>query len=218
LREGEQVHCFTVKTGWFQTNHFVGTLLIDLYSLRIGDAYKVFEEMQVRNVVAWTAIIRAYISVGDVESARQLFDQTTDRDVVLWNTMMLGYTEQGDMVATRKLFAQMPCCDRDAMAWNTVLLGYANADGNLVEECERFFFEEMPADKKTVFSWNGLIGVYSRHGRFSCVLSAFHQMLLHASSNRVVDPGEATLSIILSACSKLGALGWGRGIHSYAAK
>nr|UPT48629.1 pentatricopeptide repeat protein AaPPR512 [Agave angustifolia] len=218
LREGEQVHCFTVKTGWFQTNHFVGTLLIDLYSLRIGDAYKVFEEMQVRNVVAWTAIIRAYISVGDVESARQLFDQTTDRDVVLWNTMMLGYTEQGDMVATRKLFAQMPCCDRDAMSWNTVLLGYANADGNLVEECERFFFEDMPSDKRNVFSWNGLIGVYFRHGWFSSVLSAFRQMLFHASSNHVVEPSEATLSIVLSACSKLGTLGWGRGIHSYAAK
>ena len=84
-------------------------------SAGIQRAYKVFEDMKVRNVVAWTAIIRAYISVGYTESACQLFDQATDRDVVLWNTMILGYTERGDMVAARKIFAQCPAVNE--MPW-----------------------------------------------------------------------------------------------------
>lgn len=218
LRDGEQIHCFAIKTGWFQSNRFVGTILIDMYSSMIENAYKVFEEMPVRNVVSWTAIIRAYISIGDVRSARRLFDQTTDRDVVLWNTLISGYAEHGDVVDARELFEQMPHHDRDAMAWNTVLLGYANVDGNIVEECERFFFEEMPSEKKNVFSWNGLIGVYSRHGLFYRVLSTFNQMLFHTSSRPDVKPNDATLSAVLSACSKLGALFVGRLVHSYAAK
>lgn len=217
LRDGEQVHCFTVKTGWFWCNSFVGTTLIDLYALRVDDARKVFEDMPVKDVVSGTAMVRAYVSSGDVECARLVFDWMANRDVVLWNTMISGYTKRGDVLSARGLFEQMPHCDKDSMAWNTVLLGYAGADGSLLEECERFF-EEMPDEKKNSFSWNVLIGVYSRHGQFASVLSAFTQMLFHASCSRAVEPNDATLAVVLSACSKLGALGWGRGIHSYATK
>ncbi|ONK60973.1 uncharacterized protein A4U43_C08F24670 [Asparagus officinalis] len=213
LSDGEQVHCFTIKTGWFRCNSFVGTTLIGMYSSSIDEARKVFEEMPIKDVVSQTAIIRAYVCAGDVDSARELFDRMVDRDVVLWNTMISGYTDQGDMRPARELFAQMPNHERDPMAWNTVLLGYANADGGLVDECERFFFEEMPGEKKNIFSWNGLIGVYSRHGRFSRTLVAFKQML-----NCAVEPNDASMALVLSTCAKTGALSFGKGIHSYASK
>ncbi|KAK2979949.1 hypothetical protein RJ640_017964 [Escallonia rubra] len=206
LQEGEEVHCLVLKVG-FNSNPYVGTTLLDMYSSAgvIGSAYKVFSEISVRNVVAWTSMINGYLLHGDVISARQLFDLAPDRDVVLWNSMVSGYIQCGDIVAARDLFDVMP--NRDLMSWNTLLNGYANSGD--VEGCEKLF-EEMP--EKNVFSWNGLIGGYAHHGRFFEVLDAFERML----NETQVLPNDATLVIVLSACSRLGALDMGKRVHIYA--
>ncbi|KAL5763543.1 hypothetical protein ACOSP7_019807 [Xanthoceras sorbifolium] len=206
LREGKEVHCFVIKSG-FGANAFVGTSLIELYSSGrvIKAAYKVFGEMVERNVVAWTAMINGYISCGDIASARCLFELAPERDVVLWNTMVVGYIELGNMVEARKLFDQMP--KKDVMSWNTVLVGYAN-NGD-VKECERLF-EEMP--ERNVFSWNGLIGGYAHNGSFFKVLDALKRMLIEGR----VFPNDVTLVIVLSVCARLGAFALGKWVHVYA--
>ncbi|KAF5206278.1 Pentatricopeptide repeat-containing protein [Thalictrum thalictroides] len=206
LRKGKEVHCIVIKSG-FNENHFIGTNLVDVYSIEgeIESARKVFDEMPMRNVVAWTTIISGYISSGDVESARGLFDRSTDRDVIMWNIMISGYIGKGDMVTARKLFDEMGT--RDVMSWNTILTGYVNNDD--LEESERFF-EEIP--QKNVFSWNGLIAGYANKGRFFDVLRAFNKMLAESS----VRPNDVTLVYVLSACSRLGALSLGKWVHVYA--
>ncbi|GAV89142.1 PPR domain-containing protein/PPR_2 domain-containing protein/PPR_3 domain-containing protein [Cephalotus follicularis] len=206
LIEGEEVHCFVIKSG-FRANQFVGTALIEMYSSEgpLGDAYKVFGEMLQRNVVAWTSMINGYILSGDIVSARRLFDLAPERDIVLWNIMVSGYIELGAMVEARKLFHGMP--NRDVMSWNTMLHGYANVGD--IEACERLF-EEMP--ERNTFSWNGLIGGYARNGCFSEVLGAFKTMLVDGK----VLPNDATLVTALSACARLGALDLGKWVHAYA--
>ncbi|XP_057477836.1 pentatricopeptide repeat-containing protein At1g08070, chloroplastic-like [Actinidia eriantha] len=206
LQEGERVHCVVVKIG-FKSNPFIGTTLIDVYSSggAIRCAHKVFGEMTVRNIVAWTSMINGYISSRDLVSARSLFDLAPERDIVLWNTMVSGYIERRDMVAARKLFDVMP--NRDLMSWNTLLNGYGNnAD---VEGCEKLF-KEMP--ERNIFSWNGLIGGYARNGRFFEVLRTFKRMLRESD----VCPNDATLVTVLSACARLGALDMGKWVHVYA--
>ncbi|KAK4591915.1 hypothetical protein RGQ29_016400 [Quercus rubra] len=204
--EGQEVQCVAIKGG-FRANPFVGTTLIDMYADggAVREAYKVFGEMVERNVVAWTSMISGYILCCDMVSARRLFDLAPERDVVLWNTMVSGYIELGDMVAARKLFDEMP--NRDVMSWNTVLNGYAN-NGD-VEVCERLF-EEMP--ERNIFSWNGLIGGYARNRKFFEVMETFKRMLIEGN----VLPNDATLVIVLSACSRLGALDLGKWVHAYA--
>lgn len=206
LCEGAQVHSFVFKNG-FKANLFVGNTLIEMYS-GAGEsklAYKVFGEMPLRNVVAWTSMINGFISCGYMEAARNLFDLAPERDVVLWNIVVSGYIEIGDMETARKLFDEIPL--KDVMSWNTMLSGYAS-NGDL-EACEKLF-KEMP--KRNVFSWNGLIGAYAGHARFFEVLTTFKQML----SDFEVLPNDATLVTVLSACARLGALDLGKWLHVYA--
>ncbi|XP_065880721.1 pentatricopeptide repeat-containing protein At1g08070, chloroplastic [Euphorbia lathyris] len=204
--EGKEVHCYVIKSG-FRANLFVGTMLIDLYSsVRIiGAAYKVFNEMLERNVFAWTSMIKGFISCDDIETAHRLFDLAPERDIVLWNTVISGYIEKGDMLTARELFSRMP--RKDVMSWNTILSGYANK-GDL-QAFERLF-DEMP--ERNVFSWNILIGGYARNGHFLKVLSSFKSMLVE----RNVDPNDATLVTVLSACARLGALNLGKWVHVFA--
>ncbi|PSR88284.1 Pentatricopeptide repeat-containing protein [Actinidia chinensis var. chinensis] len=205
LQEGERVHCFVVKIG-FKSNPFIGTTLIDMYSSggAIRRAHKLFGEMTLRNIVAWTSMVNGYILSRDVVSARRLFDSAPERDAVLWNTMVSGYIECMDMVGARKLFDVMP--NRDLMSWNTLLNGYGNnAD---VEGCEKLF-KEMP--ERNIFSWNGLIRGYARNGRFFEALSTFKRMLRESD----MCPNDATLVTVLSACARLGALDLGKWVHVY---
>ncbi|XP_039170669.1 pentatricopeptide repeat-containing protein At3g29230-like [Eucalyptus grandis] len=206
LMEGQEVHCFVMKSG-FKDDPFVGTTLIEMYSTggKAGTAYKAFGEMLERNVVAWTLMIHGYISCGDVGSARHLFDMAPERDIVLWNTMISGYIKAGDMAAARELFNAMP--NRDVMSWNTMLNGYAN-NGDL-DACE-MMFEEMP--ERNIFSWNGLIGGYALNGNFLRVLATFKRMLIEGT----VSPNDATLMTVLSACGRLGSLDLGKWVHVYA--
>ncbi|KAK6157675.1 hypothetical protein DH2020_011923 [Rehmannia glutinosa] len=206
LREGEEVHCLAVKNG-FKSNTYVGTNLIELYSGggHVGLAYRVFTEMVLRNVVSWTAMINGYVANGDLVSARRLFDLAPERDVVLWNRMVTSYMESGDMVEAKRLFDVMP--GKDLMSFNTLLNGYAN-NGD-VEGCEKLF-DAM--EGRNIFSWNGLIGGYARNERFVDVLGAFKRML----KETMVQPNDATLVNVLAACSKLGALEFGKWVHVYA--
>lgn len=205
LRQGEELQCFSIKTG-FRSNAYLGTKLIEMYSCAglIVSANKVFCEMVEKNVVTWTSMINGYLLNKDLVSARHFFDLSPERDTVLWNTMVSGYIEMGNMMEARSLFDQMPC--RDVMSWNTVLEGYANIGD--IEACERVF-DEMPA--RNVFSWNGLIKGYAQNGRVSEVLDSFKRMV----DEGIVVPNDATLTLVLSACAKLGALDFGKWVHKY---
>nr|XP_027102661.1 pentatricopeptide repeat-containing protein At3g29230-like [Coffea arabica] len=206
LKEGEMVHSLVLKFG-FKSNTYVGSTLIEMYARagQVSCACRVFAEMVLRNVVTWTSMINGFVLNGDLVSARRLFDLAPERDVVLWNTMLLGYIEHVDMAEARKLFDVMP--NKDLMSWNTMLNGYAN-NGD-VERCEELF-EEMP--QRNIFSWNGLIGGYAHNGRFVEVLGTFKRMLNESD----VQPTDATLVNVLSACARLGALDLGKWVHVYA--
>ncbi|OAY75005.1 Pentatricopeptide repeat-containing protein, chloroplastic [Ananas comosus] len=204
--DGEEVHCVVIKTG-FEGDAFVVPALIEMYAKmgRIGRARKAFEQMCEKNAVAVTAMIAAYLTVGDVGCAREIFDRTAERDIIMWNTMISWYSARGDIGTAQELFDQMTC--QDVMSWNTLLLGYAECGD--VEACERLF-NEMP--EKNVFSWNGLIGAYVRSNMNSEALNTFNRLL----SSPDVEPNDATIVAVLSACSKLGFLNWGRWLHVYA--
>lgn len=206
LKEGEMVHSLVLKFG-FKSNTYVGSTLIEMYASagQVSCAYRVFAEMVLRNVVTWTSMINGFVSNGDLVSARRLFDLAPERDIVLWNTMLLGYIERADMVEARELFDVMP--NKDMISWNTMLNGYAN-NGD-VEGCAELF-EEMP--QRNIFSWNGLIGGYAHNGRFVEVLGTFKRMLNESD----VQPTDATLVNVLSACARLGALDLGKWVHVYA--
>lgn len=206
LIKAEELHSLVLKVG-FKSNTYVGSTLIDVYSSvgQVRYAERVFNEMVLRNVVTWTSMMNGFVSNGDLISARRLFDLAPERDVVMWNNMVSAYIRCGNMIEARKLFDMMP--GKDLMSWNTLLNGYMN-NGD-VEGCEKLF-QEMP--ERNIFSWNALIGGYAHNGMFFEVLSTF-KMMLHKCD---LQPNDATLVNVLTACARLGALDLGKWVHLYA--
>ncbi|KAJ6677156.1 PPR CONTAINING PLANT-LIKE PROTEIN [Salix viminalis] len=74
-------------------------------------------------------------------------------------------------------------------------------------EASRQLFEEIPNPE--LVAWNIMIDCHVSCGKFSEALDMFSRMLRFG-----IEPDEATFVVILSACSTLGALDFGRWVHS----
>ncbi|KAL0917329.1 hypothetical protein M5K25_012384 [Dendrobium thyrsiflorum] len=205
-----QIQCQVIIHGLLQNRQLAPKAAIAYFETgNLASARQLFDQILQPGTVLWNVMLKGYTEAGLHKDTLLLFSQMKRRDleehdVILWDIMISAYVELGDMTAAKELFSRMPV--RDVKSWNTILLGYAiGAD---IGACERFF-AIMP--DRNVFSWNGLIGGYARHGKFSDVLNVFHRMLI--STN--IKPNDAMLMVVLSSCSKLGALNWGRWIHLY---
>ncbi|XP_028096538.1 putative pentatricopeptide repeat-containing protein At1g74400 [Camellia sinensis] len=74
LIEGKQIHALVINLGFEPIIH-LQTSLIDLYS-GVGDisnAHHVFDEIPIKNVVCWTALISGYVDNQKPNKALQLF-------------------------------------------------------------------------------------------------------------------------------------------------
>ncbi|KAK1286374.1 Pentatricopeptide repeat-containing protein [Acorus calamus] len=65
LKLGRRIHTHVWKCG-FESDVFVKTSLVGLYAKcgSLVDAHEMFDEMQVRNAVSWTALITGYMENG----------------------------------------------------------------------------------------------------------------------------------------------------------
>ncbi|KAF0889569.1 hypothetical protein E2562_028663 [Oryza meyeriana var. granulata] len=120
VHEGLQLHGFLAKTGLGSSVH-VGAALLDLYGNigRVGDAWRVFDEMPVKNVVVGNTMVACNVRAGDVAAAQEVFDGMTERDPISWNTLMSGYLRLGDAATVRELFDEMAV--RNLNSWNIMI-------------------------------------------------------------------------------------------------
>ncbi|CAJ1921107.1 unnamed protein product [Sphenostylis stenocarpa] len=73
LHIGRGVHGWTIKCG--ATDVFVETAIVDFYTKSgcMSEAFRQFSQMQVHNVVSWTAIISGFVQEDDIIFALKLF-------------------------------------------------------------------------------------------------------------------------------------------------
>ncbi|KAF3518249.1 hypothetical protein DY000_02061994 [Brassica cretica] len=91
----------------------------------------------------------------------------------------------------------------------TSLLNMYSSCGDLASAHR--LFDEMP--ERNVISWSSLISGYVTCGRNREALGLFREMQLSK-----IRPNEFTLSAVLSACGRLGALEEGKWVHAYVDK
>ncbi|WCJ21010.1 Pentatricopeptide repeat (PPR) superfamily protein [Euphorbia peplus] len=97
-----------VKTG-FEHNLAVSNSLITL-CLRLGEidlARRVFDSMDVKDVVSWTAILDMYIEMGDLVEARRIFEAMPERNEISWSAMIARCSQRGYPEESLKLFRRM---------------------------------------------------------------------------------------------------------------
>ncbi|CBI15077.3 unnamed protein product, partial [Vitis vinifera] len=190
-----------------------------------------------------TALIDMYAKCGRIDCARRVFDGLHKRDLLTWTSMISGLSMHGLGAECLWTFSEMLAegfkpdditllgvlngCSHSGLVEEEIVHGMVVKSGfesnlyvgnSVINMCSVFarmedarkVFNQM--SERDVFSWTSLLGGYAKHGEMDrASLTFFCNMLCDDR----VNPNEAVLVCVLSACAHLGALDQGNWIHLY---
>ncbi|KAI3870740.1 hypothetical protein MKX03_024094 [Papaver bracteatum] len=104
----QQVHAQILVAGLL-SNMVLSSSTVDAYAKcgLIKDAFKLFNGMMEKDVLAWTTMVSGYANSGDLESARELFAQMPEPNPVSWTVLIEAYVRNGQGHEALKLFEEM---------------------------------------------------------------------------------------------------------------
>lgn len=207
LGYGVQLHCLAMTTG-FIINVYVGSSLISLYHRcgELGSAYRVFEEMPVRNVVSWTAIIVGFAQEWQVDVCLELYremrNSTWKPNDFTFTSLLSACTGSGALGHGRSAHCQIIQMGFEAYVQiaNALISMYCKC-GSVSDAY--YIFDNMLS--KDLVSWNSMIAGYAQHG---LALQAIH--LFQVMKKQKLKPDAITFLGVLSSCRHVGFVrqGW----------
>ncbi|KAK7344426.1 hypothetical protein VNO77_14005 [Canavalia gladiata] len=136
----------------------------------------------------------------------QIFLLGLANDSFVQTSLINMYSSCASLAFARHVFDEIP--HPDLPSWNAII--HANAKVGMIH-IARKLFDQMP--QRNVISWSCMIHGYVGCGEHKAALSLFRN--LQMLEGRKLRPNEFTLSAVLSACARLGALQHGKWVHAY---
>ncbi|XP_024970900.1 pentatricopeptide repeat-containing protein At3g47530 isoform X1 [Cynara cardunculus var. scolymus] len=206
---GLQIHARILRDG-HHSDSLLLTTLMDFYSCsgKCDNACKVFEEMPLRDTVAWNVLVSCYTRNNRTLDALGVFD-----------SMQSG--EHGcDPDDVTCLLLLQACSNLCALEFGERIHEYIKDHGyhhalNLCNSLVAMYskcgqldkayevFQEIP--NKDVVSWTAMISGFASNGRGREAISVFREM-----ERTGIPPDEQTFTALLSGCSHSGLLDEGR--------
>ncbi|CAI0539943.1 unnamed protein product [Linum tenue] len=212
LWKGKEIHAHILRHGYGGFVHIM-TTLVDMYAKFgcVAYASAVFNQMAVKNVVSWSAMIACYAKNGKAFEALKLFREMmlkTEEDVgpnsvtmvsVLQACAALAALEQGKLIHGYILRNGL---DTILPVISALVTMYARC-GKL--EVAQQVFDGM--DKRDVVSWNSLISGFGAHGHGKKAIDIFKDMISCG-----ISPSPVSFVSLLGACSHAGLVDEGRAL------
>lgn len=209
---GKCLHGYCVKTGTVNSV-FVGSALLDMY-MKIGEVWegcRFFDELPLRNVISWTAIITGLVRAGYNKEGLMYFSEMWGEHIAYDSYTLaialkacadLGFLNYGREIHTHVIKKGF-----DISSY------VSNSLATMYNKCQKLryglhLFEKM--DTKDVVSWTTMIATYVQMGQESLGI----QMFLHMRESNV-SPNGFTFSAAISACANILRLEWGEQLHAH---
>ncbi|XP_077224522.1 pentatricopeptide repeat (PPR) superfamily protein [Tasmannia lanceolata] len=213
MEDLKQIHAQLIQSGFDQHIYVVGRIITFCAVSDNGSmdyAVSVFEQIKYPDGFLWNTMIRGFGKCNRAEEAFGFYKRMLDKGEVADNFTFSFLLKICGQLKAVELGKQIHCSavkyglDSHVFVRNTLIHMYG-----LVKDITtaRRVFEEIP--KLDLVSWNTIIDGYVQCGLCEEALRLFLRM--HRSG---VEPDEATLVVVLSACSNMGALDFGRWVHS----
>ncbi|KAL6878515.1 hypothetical protein ACP4OV_012685 [Aristida adscensionis] len=207
LVRGSWIHGFIIRHGFYSDVH-IANQIVHMYSScgKIAAARTVFDSLQKKNLVSWTAMMKGYLFCGHGDEAVrlcQLMQQHGEKpDSVALMTAVQALSELGHLKGVKQMHCRVyrALLEKDTKTTNSLITAYARC-GRLDMSVRLFLILE----HKDLDSWNSIISAYGMHGFYIKVLETFKQM-----EEENIKPDGLTFTSVLSACSHAGLVkeGW----------
>ncbi|KAH0896126.1 hypothetical protein HID58_045694 [Brassica napus] len=208
LLDGMKIHCSALKYG-FVWDVFVAASLVHLYCRYgpVANARRLFDEMPVRDMGSWNAMISGYCQSGNAEEALALSKELKVMDAVTIVSLLAACTEAGDFVrgVLIHLYSIKHGLDSELYVSNKLIDMYAES-GNL-KGCQKVFDEMVVRD---LITWNSMIKAYEVNEQPLRALRLFEEMQF----NRI-QPDCLTLISLASTLAQLGDVRGGRSVQGF---
>lgn len=200
IEQGKQTHSYIVKCG-LEMEIYVGNILISMYGKcgSIEDAHQVFDHMQVRDVVTWSALMTTYVHSGHSKETLQAFEEMQQEDI------------QPDQAAF--VCALKACSNTAALEGGRTIHGHAIENGsesdlpigttliNMYGKCGSLdtalvVFHRL--SRHSVVTYNAMLAACAEHGEYGSSIQLFDCM-----KDAGVKPNDVTFICLLSACRSL---------------
>ncbi|ESQ37291.1 hypothetical protein EUTSA_v10002433mg [Eutrema salsugineum] len=209
LTKGKEIHAHLTRRG-YNSHVYIMTTLLDMYA-RFGCvdyASHVFDEMPVRNVVSWSAMIACYAKNGKAFEALRTFRE------------MMTETKDSSPNSVTMVSVLQACASLAALEQGRLIHGYILRRGldsilpvisalvTMYGRCGRLEVGQRVFDRmheRDVVSWNSLISSYGVHGYGRKAIQIFEEMLANGAS-----PTPVTFVSVLGACSHEGLVEEGK--------
>ncbi len=208
LEHGRRVHRQIIRSNC-ESHVYVGNSLVDMY-VKCGsmeDAWRLFNKMPIRTVVAWSALILGHVKCGQGEKALELFRQMqlegVEPDPVTFVGVLNACASVAALEEGRRVEEQIiqSCCEYDVFVGNSLVNMYSKCGS--IDDAFRVF-NELPS--RDIVSWNAMLGGYAMHGHAKEAIAHVQQM---CEDGLEID--NVTFVSLLSACSHAGLVD--EGLH-----
>ncbi|KAK9682543.1 hypothetical protein RND81_10G081300 [Saponaria officinalis] len=215
--KGMQVHGLCMKVG-FDTFPVVGNSLIDMYAKcgMIARAAQVFDEMAVKNLIAWNTIIAGYNSQGDGKVSIDLFEKMQTQRVIpdgfTFASVLKACATVGAISGGTQIHAAL-ITRGFSFSSNAALIG-ALIDLYVKSGCliqARKLFDHM--EDKSVVSWASLILGYAQEGDLIEAMSVLREL-----REGDIEVDSFTLSGLIGVFADFAFVEQGKQLHGYAIK
>ncbi|KAH7315355.1 hypothetical protein KP509_21G046100 [Ceratopteris richardii] len=202
LDEGKEIHSMICKIG-ISSNIVMECNLIDMYSKCgcIESARCIFDQMDMRDSVAWNALITGYIQHGHLEMALCLFQQmrlegvnSDEGTFVNVLNICAGLTTLDKGKQLHVSIDRTPC--RSALFVSSALVDMYCKCGDILGARELF---DHTLPNKCVVIWTAMITGYAQHGLHMEAFQFIKKMLSEG-----VKLNDLSFQKVLSACSYAG--------------
>ncbi|XP_010538669.1 PREDICTED: pentatricopeptide repeat-containing protein At4g21065 [Tarenaya hassleriana] len=201
VRLGETIHSIVIRSG-FDSLIFAQNSLLHLYA-NCGDvasAYKMFDKMSERDLVAWNSLINGFALNGKPTEAMEIYRgmqmEGIEPDGFTIVSLLSACAELGALALGRRVHVYMIKVGwRGNSHANNALLDFYAKCGR-VREAQTLFHE---MGNKNSISWNSLIVGLAVNGFGKESLELFKDM-----EKKGLPPNEVTFVGILYACSHCG--------------
>ncbi|KAI3673400.1 hypothetical protein L6452_39519 [Arctium lappa] len=212
-RDVEKLHAHLVQIGFTQNLFVVGKIIVfcavsDECCMDYG--VSVFETIENPDGFLWNTMIRGFGRMNQVDKVfcyyKKMLDHGEFADNFTLSFLIKSSAQSGSVLLGKQTHcsAVKHGLDDHVFVRNTLIHMYGTLNDLRVA---RQLFDEMP--KRNLVAWNTIIDSHVCCGKHQEALDLFSQM-----RDDGINPDDATLVVVLSACAVLGALEVGRWVHS----
>lgn len=215
LKEGKIVHEHFLKSK-FKSDIFILNTIINMYAKcnSLDDARKTFDDMSMKDMVTWTALITGYSQNDRAEEALQLFPQMAELGLKPNQFTLSSLLKASGATPSHTIGRQLHgFCIKYGYEWN-VYVGSSLVD--MYARCGQMKEAQSVFDgmiNKNEVCWNALIAGHARKSEGEDAIKLFWKM-----QRADYKPTHFTYSSVFSACASTGALEQGKWVHAHMIK